>query len=147
MWAFKNLRKKQPIFARHKCDMKPTANYRADLVEEDDRSHELRSSRRPERDTFIDDLREQPSSAGLSSDAVENPDQQAEGVFGHLEEIPSDLERYVHLIRLCDRNEKLFYKVLMSSRLRFLLSSQCRRNLLEIWFHLQSTHALYPEET
>lgn len=135
------------MIARHKCDMKPTANDRAALVEEDARFDELRSSRRPERDAFVDDLREQPSSAGLPSDAVENPDQQIEGVFGHLGEIPSDLERYVLLIRLCDRNEKLFYKVLMSSRLRFLLSLQCRRNLLEIWLHLQSTRALYPEET
>jgi hypothetical protein len=81
---------------------------------------------------------EQPDLVGLLLDAVEDNDQQLERVLGHLQEKPTDLERYVYLIRLCDRNETLFYKVLMSDRIRFLLASDCRRRLLKIWLHLPS---------
>jgi hypothetical protein len=38
----------------------------------------------------------------------------------HLAHKPSDLERYVYLIGLADRNETLFYKLLMSDPMRFL---------------------------
>ena len=48
-----------------------------------------------------------------------------------MEEKPTDLERYIYLIRLCDRNETLVYKVLMSDPIRFLLPLDYRRNLLE----------------
>ena len=58
--------------------------------------------------------------------------------LGNLERKPTDLERYVYLIRLCDRDETLLYKVLMSEWIRFLLASDCRRSLLEIWLHLPS---------
>jgi malate dehydrogenase (oxaloacetate-decarboxylating)(NADP+) len=40
--------------------------------------------------------------------------------MGHLEQKPSDLERYVYLMGLCDRNETLFYKTLMSDPARFV---------------------------
>ena len=48
-----------------------------------------------------------------------------------LQEKPTDLERYVYLIRLYDRNKTLCYKVLMSDPIRFLLPLDYRRNLLE----------------
>jgi hypothetical protein len=92
----------------------------------------------PEGTAFTDEEREQLGVVGLLLDAVEDNDQQLEWVLGHLEEKPTDLERYVYLIRLCDRNERLFYKVLMSDRIRFLLASDCRKRLLEIWLHLPS---------
>ena len=41
-------------------------------------------------------------------------------MLGHLEQKPSDLERYIYLIGLEDRNETLFYKVVMSDPERFL---------------------------
>jgi malate dehydrogenase (oxaloacetate-decarboxylating)(NADP+) len=42
---------------------------------------------------------------GLLPHAVENLDQQVERVMGHLDAKPNDLERYIYLIGLSDRNE------------------------------------------
>jgi hypothetical protein len=96
------------------------------------------SLRGPEGVAFTDEEREQLGLVDLLLDAVEDNDQQLERVFGHLQEKPTDLERYVYLIKLCDRNERLFHKVLISDRIRFLLASNCRRALIEIWVHLRS---------
>ena len=57
---------------------------------------------------------------GLLPATVETIDRQLERVMGHLEQKPSDLERYVYLMSLCDRNETLFYKTLMSDPARFV---------------------------
>ena len=57
---------------------------------------------------------------GLLPHAVETLDRQVERVMGHLEQKPNDLERYVYLMGLCDRNETLFYKTLMSDPARFV---------------------------
>ena len=57
---------------------------------------------------------------GLLPPTVETLDRQVERVMGHLDQKPSDLERYVYLVGLCDRNETLFYKVLMSDPARFV---------------------------
>ena len=57
---------------------------------------------------------------GLLPAAVETIERQLERVMGHLEQKPSDLERYVYLMGLCDRNETLFYKTLMSDPARFV---------------------------
>ena len=40
--------------------------------------------------------------------------------MGHLDQKPSDLERYIYLVGLCDRNETLFYRTLMSDPARFV---------------------------
>src|SRR6266404_530997 len=69
---------------------------------------------------FTDEEREQLGLVGLLPDSVEDIDRQVERVLGHLKEKPSDLERYIYLIGLADRNETLFYKVLMSDPARFL---------------------------
>jgi malate dehydrogenase (oxaloacetate-decarboxylating)(NADP+) len=87
---------------------------------------------------FTGGEREQLALVGLLADADEDIDRQIERVLDHLEEKPTDLERYVYLIRLCDRNATLFYKVLMSDPIRFLLTSDCRKSLLEIWLHSSS---------
>ena len=42
--------------------------------------------------------------------AVESLDRQVERVMGHLDAKPNDLERYIYLIGLSDRNETLFYR-------------------------------------
>ena len=65
------------------------------------------SLRGPEGTAFSDEKREQLNLVGLLVDAVEDNDQQLERVLGHLEEKPTELERCVYLIRLCDRNERL----------------------------------------
>ena len=69
---------------------------------------------------FTDEEREQLGLVGLLPDAVEDIDRQLERVLGHLKEKPTDIERYIYLIGLCDRNETLFYKLLMSDPMRFL---------------------------
>ena len=57
---------------------------------------------------------------GLLPPAVESIDRQLERVLGHLDAKPNDLERYLYLVGLADRNETLFYKTLMSDPARFV---------------------------
>lgn len=57
---------------------------------------------------------------GLLPVSVETIDQQLQRVLGHLDAKPNDLERYVYLIGLADRNETLFYKTIMSDPVRFV---------------------------
>ncbi len=57
---------------------------------------------------------------GLLPHAVEALERQAERVLGHLEQKTSDLERYIYLIGPLDRNETLFYRVVMGDPVRFL---------------------------
>ena len=57
---------------------------------------------------------------GLLPPSVETIERQLERVMGHLERKSTDLERYVYLVGLCDRNETLFYKTLMSDPARFV---------------------------
>jgi malate dehydrogenase (oxaloacetate-decarboxylating)(NADP+) len=64
--------------------------------------------------------REDLGLVGLLPDSIETLDRQVERVLGHLAQKPTDLERYIYLIGLADRNETLFYKVLMSDPARFL---------------------------
>ena len=69
---------------------------------------------------FTGEEREQLGLVGLLPDSVEDIERQRERVLGHLKQKPTDLERYIYLIGLCDRNETLFYKLLMSDPMRFL---------------------------
>jgi len=64
--------------------------------------------------------REDLGLVGLLPDGIETLDRQVERVLGHLAQKPTDLERYIYLMGLADRNETLFYKVLMSDPARFL---------------------------
>lgn len=57
---------------------------------------------------------------GLLPSAVESLDRQVERVLAHLDEKDDDLERYVYLIGLEDRNETVFYKTIMSDPKRFI---------------------------
>jgi malate dehydrogenase (oxaloacetate-decarboxylating)(NADP+) len=57
---------------------------------------------------------------GLLPQAVESLHRQLERVLQHLDAKPNDLERYVYLIGLADRNETLFYRTLMSDPARFV---------------------------
>ncbi len=69
---------------------------------------------------FTLEEREKFGLLGLLPDEVETIDRQVERVMLHLDSKTSDLERYVYLVGLCDRNETLFYNVLMSDPARFL---------------------------
>jgi len=57
---------------------------------------------------------------GLLPAVVENIDSQVQRVMNHLELKPNDLERYIYMTGLLDRNETLFFKVLMSDPTRFV---------------------------
>lgn len=69
---------------------------------------------------FTADERERHGLVGLLPDAIETIDRQVERVQAHLTVKDSDLERYIYLIGLLDRNETLFYKVVMADPMRFL---------------------------
>lgn len=69
---------------------------------------------------FTHEERERYGLIGLLPDAVETIDRQVERVQAHLAAKDSDLERYIYLIGLLDRNETLFYRVVMGDPMRFL---------------------------
>jgi len=69
---------------------------------------------------FTNEEREHLGLTGLLPDEVENIDRQVERVLGHLELKSNDLERYIYLNGLFDRNETLFFKVVMSDPMRFV---------------------------
>ncbi len=69
---------------------------------------------------FTADERRSHHLEGLLPPAVESIDRQLERVLGHLAAKPTDLERYVYLVGLADRNRTLFYKTLMSDPARFV---------------------------
>jgi len=57
---------------------------------------------------------------GLLPTSIENIDRQLERVLSHLDAKPTDLERYIYLVGLADRNKTLFYRALMSDPARFM---------------------------
>lgn len=57
---------------------------------------------------------------GLLPWGVDTLDRQIERVLGHLASKPTDIERYVYLQDLVERNETLFYATLMSDPARFV---------------------------
>jgi malate dehydrogenase (oxaloacetate-decarboxylating)(NADP+) len=57
---------------------------------------------------------------GLLPAAIEDIETQVERVMGHLSAKPSDLEQYVYLQELAERNETLYYAVLMRDPARFV---------------------------
>ncbi|MBB3695208.1 NAD-dependent malic enzyme [Sphingomonas sp. BK580] len=69
---------------------------------------------------FTQDERARFGLEGLLPTAVEDLPTQVERVMGHLAAKPTDLEQYIYLQDLCDRNETLFYAVLMSDPARFV---------------------------
>ena len=69
---------------------------------------------------FSEEEREREKLVGLLPEAVEDVERQQTRVLQQLGHKPSDIERYVYLVALLDRNETLFYRVLMSDPARFL---------------------------
>jgi malate dehydrogenase (oxaloacetate-decarboxylating)(NADP+) len=57
---------------------------------------------------------------GLLPPATESIERQVERVLRHLDAKPTDLERYIYLIGLADRDETLFYRTAMSDPARFI---------------------------
>ncbi|MBB5884702.1 NAD-dependent malic enzyme [Xanthomonas sp. LMG 8992] len=69
---------------------------------------------------FTQEERRKYGLEGLLPSAVESLDRQVERVLAHLDEKSDDLERYIYLIGLEDRNETVFYKAIMSDPKRFI---------------------------
>jgi malate dehydrogenase (oxaloacetate-decarboxylating)(NADP+) len=69
---------------------------------------------------FTEDERRGLGLEGLLPASSESLEHQVERVLGHLEAKTTDLERYIYLIGLCDRNETLFYRTAMSDPARFI---------------------------
>jgi hypothetical protein len=69
---------------------------------------------------FTKDERRKYGIEGLLPQAVETLDRQLERVIGQLDAKSTDLERYIYLVSLADRNETLFFRTLMSDPARFL---------------------------
>jgi malate dehydrogenase (oxaloacetate-decarboxylating)(NADP+) len=69
---------------------------------------------------FTEEERSRHGLEGLLPPSAEGLDRQVERVLGHLAAKPTDLERYIYLIGLSDRNETLFYRTVMSDPMRFI---------------------------
>ena len=69
---------------------------------------------------FTPDERRTLRIEGLLPTQVADLDVQMERVLGHLDAKPTDLERYVYLMGLSQRNETLFFALLMSDPARFV---------------------------
>ena len=69
---------------------------------------------------FTDDERRRFGLEGLLPRSVDTIERQVERVLGHIAAKPTDLERYIYLIGLSDRNETLFYRTVMSDPARFI---------------------------
>ncbi|TYC64301.1 NAD-dependent malic enzyme [Rhodobacterales bacterium] len=69
---------------------------------------------------FTEEEREELGLTGLLPAHVDTLETQILRVHTHLEAKGTDLERYIYLMGLCDRNETLFYAVLMQDPARFV---------------------------
>jgi malate dehydrogenase (oxaloacetate-decarboxylating)(NADP+) len=69
---------------------------------------------------FTSDERKRLGLEGLLPTSTDTLDRQVERVLRHLDGKPNDLERYIYLVGLSDRNETLFYRTVMSDPARFI---------------------------
>jgi len=69
---------------------------------------------------FTPEEREHLGLEGLLAPSTDTLERQVERVLGHLDGKPNDLERYIYLVGLVDRNETLFYRTVMSDPARFI---------------------------
>lgn len=69
---------------------------------------------------FSEDERRRLGLEGLLPSSPESLDRQVERVLEHLQFKPNDLDRYIYLIGLADRNETVFYATVMSDPARFI---------------------------
>jgi malate dehydrogenase (oxaloacetate-decarboxylating)(NADP+) len=69
---------------------------------------------------FREDERENYGLVGLLPEAVDTPESMLTRVRMHLDKKPDDLEKYIYLSELQDRNERLFYQLLRSDLAAYL---------------------------
>ncbi len=80
----------------------------------------LEDPRRNKGTAFTKEERSRLNLEGLLPDRIETITVQIDRVLGHLAAKTTDLERYIYLDGLCDRNETLFYATIMSDPARFV---------------------------
>lgn len=81
----------------------------------------LLNDARHNKDTaFTQEERREYGLEGLLAQSVETLERQVERAMEHLAAKQTDLERYIYLIGLSDRNETLFYRTVMSDPARFI---------------------------
>jgi malate dehydrogenase (oxaloacetate-decarboxylating)(NADP+) len=80
----------------------------------------MEDPRRNKGTAFSKEERRQYGLEGLLPSSVETLDRQVERVMQHLAAKPTDLERYIYLVGLADRNETLFFRTVMSDPKRFI---------------------------
>jgi malate dehydrogenase (oxaloacetate-decarboxylating)(NADP+) len=80
----------------------------------------MEDPRRNKGTAFSKEERRRYGLEGLLPASVESLDRQVERVMQHLEAKPTDLERYIYLVSLADRNETLFFRTVMSDPKRFI---------------------------
>ncbi len=69
---------------------------------------------------FTAEEREEMGLVGLLPDGVDTPETQMQRARLHLSQKSSDLEKYIYLSELQDRNERLFYRLLMSDPVQYM---------------------------
>lgn len=69
---------------------------------------------------FSEQERKSKHLEGLLPPSIESLDLQVQRVLNHLDSKKDDLERYIYLIGLEERNEVVFYKTVMSDPKRFI---------------------------
>ena len=69
---------------------------------------------------FTEDERRRYHIEGLLPSSSESLDRQVERVLSHLDGKMDDLDKYIYLIGLLDRNETVFYRTVMSDPARFI---------------------------
>lgn len=79
--------------------------------------------------SFTSEERDALGLTGLLPHAVEPIERQVERVQGQLDLKSNDLERYVYMTALLDRDETLFYRVVMAIRSACLRSSMRPRSV------------------
>lgn len=69
---------------------------------------------------FTREEREEYGLMGLLPDVVATPEQQEERIEAHIQSLPTDLDRYVYFSDLQQRNESLFYRILMKDPVAYM---------------------------
>src|ERR1700680_4313298 len=69
---------------------------------------------------FTPEERKRLGLEGLLPTSTDTLDRQVERALGHRDGKPNDLEQYIYLVGLSDRNETLFYRTVMSDPARFI---------------------------
>jgi malate dehydrogenase (oxaloacetate-decarboxylating)(NADP+) len=69
---------------------------------------------------FTREEREELGLLGLLPDIVSKPETQVKRIEAHIDSLPTDLDKYVYLSDLQERNEVIFYRILMSDPVKYM---------------------------